>query len=129
MSKPKKPHPQADILRPSASEYRTFLAATGKLPSAIEILHEDENIWVTQKMIATHHDFEFNSVDYHLKIIFKEQELGEDSVIRNYRTTESDSNKYNTTQCARHCSLASSPKNIYQKAQNLRQPDAHQNQF
>ena len=40
-------------IRSSAAEYLTFVAATGDSKSSIEMRYEDENIWLTQKMMAT----------------------------------------------------------------------------
>ena len=42
----------AQLIRSSAAEYLTFIATTGGSGGAIEIRYEDENIWLTQKMMA-----------------------------------------------------------------------------
>ena len=39
-------------IRSSAAEYLTFIAATGDDKEAIEVRYEDENIWLTQKMLS-----------------------------------------------------------------------------
>ena len=49
MSKSKKDVP---IIRSSAAEYLTFVAATGGDEKSIEMSYENENIWLTQKMMA-----------------------------------------------------------------------------
>ena len=41
------------IIRSSAAEYLTYVAATGSSDESIELRYEDENIWLTQKMMAT----------------------------------------------------------------------------
>ncbi len=41
------------IVRSSAAEYLTFVAARGSLETSVEMRYEDENIWLTQKMMAT----------------------------------------------------------------------------
>ena len=85
---------ETSIVRSSASEYLTFVAATGK--SGVEAVYADENIWLTQKMIATLYDVDVRTVNYHLKKIFSDRELKEISVIRNFRITASDGKNYNT---------------------------------
>lgn len=85
---------ETSIVRSSAAEYLTFVAATGR--SGIEAVYADENIWLTQKMIATLYDVDVRTVNYHLKKIFSDSELEEISVIRNFRITASDGKNYNT---------------------------------
>ncbi len=54
-------------IRSSAAEYLTFIAATGDDKEAIEVRYEDENIWLTQKMLATLYNVEINTINYHIK--------------------------------------------------------------
>lgn len=83
-------------IRSSAAEYLTFVAATGDDKNSVEVRYEDENIWITQKMLATLYEVETNTINYHIKKIFEDSELTEDSVIRNFRITASDGKVYNT---------------------------------
>jgi len=83
-------------IRSSAAEYLTYVAATGDDPQSFEMRHEDENIWLTQKMLATLYDVETHTINYHIKKIFSDSELEEDSVIRNFRITAADGKQYNT---------------------------------
>ncbi len=85
---------ETSIVRSSAAEYLTFVAATGK--GGVEAVYADENIWLTQKMMATLYDVDVRTVNYHLKKIFKDSELQEESVIRNFRITATDGKNYNT---------------------------------
>ena len=87
---------QAITIRSSAAEYLTFVAATGENSENIEMRYEDENIWLTQKMLATLYDVETHTINYHIKKIFADSELQESAVIRNYRITASDGKSYNT---------------------------------
>ncbi|NCD08768.1 MAG: cell filamentation protein Fic [Negativicutes bacterium] len=87
---------QAITIRSSAAEYLTFVAATGENTENIEMRYEDENIWLTQKMLATLYDVETHTINYHIKKIFADSELQESAVIRNYRITASDGKSYNT---------------------------------
>jgi len=83
-------------IRSSAAEYLTFIAATGDNPQSIEMRYEDENIWITQKMMAMLYDVEVHTINYHIKKIFSDTELQELSVIRNFRITAADGKSYDT---------------------------------
>jgi hypothetical protein len=83
-------------IRSSAAEYLTFVAATGRSNESVEVRYEDENIWITQKMLAVLYEVETNTINYHIKKIFEDSELEEDSVIRNFRITASDGKSYDT---------------------------------
>jgi len=85
---------EAPIVRSSAAEYLTFVASTGK--GGVEAVYADENIWLTQKMMGVLYDVETHTVNYHLKKVFSDSELEEDSVIRNFRITAADGKTYNT---------------------------------
>lgn len=80
----------------SAAEYLTFVASTGNSQDSFEIRYEDENIWLSQKMMAQLYDVEVNTVNYHIKKIFQDNELLEESVIRKFRITAEDGKTYNT---------------------------------
>ncbi len=80
----------------SAAEYLTFVASTCNNPQSVEMRYEDEDIWLTQKMLAVLYDVEVNTINYHIKKIFEDNELDEISVIRNFRITASDGKNYNT---------------------------------
>ena len=83
-------------IRSSAAEYLTFVAATGGSNESVEVRYEDENIWITQKMLAVLYEVEPNTINYHIKKIFEDSELEEDSVIRSFRITASDGKSYDT---------------------------------
>lgn len=83
-------------IRSSAAEYLTFVAATGDSKESVEVRYEDENIWITQKMLAVLYEVEPNTINYHIKKIFEDSELEEDSVIRNFRITATDGKSYDT---------------------------------
>ena len=76
---------ETSIVRSSAAEYLTFVAASGE--GGVEAVYADENIWLTQKMMGILYDVETHTVNYHLKKVFSDSELEEDSVIRNFRIT------------------------------------------
>ena len=83
-------------IRSSAAEYLTYVASVGDQQDSIEMRYEDENIWLTQKMMATLYDVGTNTINYHIKKIFEDSELQEDSVIRKFRITAADGKNYNT---------------------------------
>ena len=70
-------------VRSSAAEYLTFITASGE--SGVEAVYADENVWLSQKMMALLYDVETNTVNYHLKKAYSDQELDEESTIRNFR--------------------------------------------
>lgn len=83
-------------LRSSAAEYLTFVAATGESDVSFEMRYEDENIWLTQKMMATLYDVSVAAINQHLKKVFEDGELREESVIKKYLITAADGKSYNT---------------------------------
>lgn len=83
-------------IRSSAAEYLTYLASVGDRQDSIEMRHEDENIWLTQKMMAVLYDVDVRTINYHVKKIFSDSELQEEAVIRKFRITASDGKTYNT---------------------------------
>ena len=91
-SPPKKT--EVSLVRSSAAEYLTFVAASGQ--GGIEAVYADESIWVTQKMMGLLYDVNVRTVNEHLKKIFADSELQEDAVIRKFRITASDGKTYNT---------------------------------
>jgi hypothetical protein len=85
---------ETSIVRSSAAEYLTFVAASGD--GGVEVVYADENIWLTQKFMGLLYDVDVRTVNYHLKRIFNDSELEENTVIRNFRITASDGKNYNT---------------------------------
>ena len=85
---------QPSVVRSSAAEYLTFIAATGS--GGVEAVYADESIWLTQKMMGVLYNVETHTVNYHLKKVFADSELEENSVIRNFRITAADGKSYNT---------------------------------
>ena len=84
------------ITRSSAAEYLTFVAATGGNSQAVEIRYENENIWLTQKMMATLYDVSIPAINQHLKRVFDDGELMPDAVIKEYLITADDGKQYRT---------------------------------
>jgi hypothetical protein len=93
ISKPKK-KTAVSLIRSSAAEYLTFVAASGQ--TGVEAVYADENVWLTQKMMGSLYDVATHTINYHLKQIFADSELQENSVIRNIRITAADGKSYDT---------------------------------
>jgi hypothetical protein len=89
----KKTAKQEIVLRSSAAEYLTYVAATGDNPQSIEMRYQDENIWLTQKLLSTLYDVEINTVNYHIKKIFEDKELDESATIRKFRIVQAEGNR------------------------------------
>lgn len=75
-------------IRSSSAEYLTFIASTGNSENSVEMRYEDENIWLTQKMMAQLYDVEINTINEHIKKIYTDNELSETATIRNFRIVQ-----------------------------------------
>jgi hypothetical protein len=100
MTSKKKPSSPPSLVRSSAAEYLTFVAASGA--GGVEAIYADENVWLSQKMMAQLYDVEVPTVNYHLKKVFKDSELEEQAVIREFLITAADGKTYDT----KHYNLA-----------------------
>ena len=88
----------------SAAEYLTFIAANGDDEDSIEIRYEDENIWLTQKMMATLYDVSVATINEHLKNIFDDMELQEKATIRNFLIVQKEGSR-NVSRETKHYNL------------------------
>lgn len=79
----------------SAAQFLTYIASTGAGGEKYEIRYEDENIWMSQKMLAAVYGVDLRTVSYHVNKIFKDAELEQDSVIQKYWITADDGKRYN----------------------------------
>ena len=80
-------------IRSSAAEYLTYVASTGETVESVEIRYEDENIWLTQKMMAVLYDVGVSTINYHIQKIFEESELNENSTIRKFRIVQNEGDR------------------------------------
>jgi len=80
---------KALTVRSGAAEYLTYVAATGEDKSSIEMRYENENIWLTQKMMAELYGVSKQAISQHLQTIFADGEPVEEAVVRKYLTTAS----------------------------------------
>jgi len=81
-------------IRSSAAEYLSFVAASGQ--GGVEAIYADEDVWLSQKMMGVLYGVETHTINYHLKKVFSDNELEENTVIRDFRITAKDGKHYNT---------------------------------
>ena len=91
-------------IRSSAVEYLTYVASVGEQQDSVEMRYEDENIWLTQKMMATLYDVDVRTINEHIKKIYLDSELEEDSTIRNFRIVQTEGSRQ-VTRDTKHYNL------------------------
>ena len=80
-------------IRSSCAEYLTYVSTVGKTTDNIDIRYEDENIWLTQKMMAQLYGVEINTINEHIHKIYNDKELNENSTIRKFRIVQNEGNR------------------------------------
>ncbi len=91
-------------VRSSTAEYLTYVATVGIQQDSIEMRYEDENIWLTQKMMSTLYDVNVRTINEHIKKIYSDSELEEDSTIRNFRIVQTEGSRQ-VTRDTKHYNL------------------------
>ena len=91
-------------IRSSAAEYLTYVASVGDQQDSLEMRYEDENIWLTQKMMATLYDVGLPTINEHIKKIYADSELEEAATIRNFRIVQTEGSRQ-VTRDTKHYSL------------------------
>jgi len=84
---------EVSLARSSAAEYLTFVAATGNAETSVEMRYEDENIWLTQKMMATLYDVSVPAINQHLKRIYADNELERGATVKQYLMVQTEGNR------------------------------------
>ena len=80
-------------IRSSAAEYLTYVASVGDQQDSIEMRYEDENIWLTQKMMATLYDVSVAAINQHIKKVYDDSELEPDSTIKKYLIVQQEGSR------------------------------------
>jgi hypothetical protein len=80
-------------VRSSAAEYLTFVAAGGDSEASVEMRYEDENIWLTQKMMAALYDVSIPAINQHLKRIFSDNELVPEATVKKYLIVQTEGSR------------------------------------
>lgn len=79
------------LIRSSAAEYLTYVAAAGE--NGVELRYEDENIWLTQKMLSVLYGISTSAINQHIKKIYEDKELEEKSTIKNFLIVQDEGNR------------------------------------
>ena len=80
-------------IRSSAAEYLTYVASVGEQEESIEMRYEDENIWLTQKMMATLYGVDVRTINDHIKKVYSDSELEELATIRKFRIVQTEGSR------------------------------------
>ena len=75
------------------AEYLTYIATTGGSDESIELGYEDENIWLTQKMMATLYGVDVRTINDHIRKIYEDSELSQEATIRKFRIVQIEGNR------------------------------------
>lgn len=79
------------LIRSSAAEYLTYVAAAGE--DGVELRYEDENIWLTQKMLSVLYGVSTSAINQHIKKIYEDKELEEKSTIKKFLIVQDEGNR------------------------------------
>ncbi len=77
-------------IRSSAAEYLTFIASTGNTNESFEVRYEDENIWLTQKMMASLYAVSKQTISQHIQRIYEDGELRPEATVKKYLTVQNE---------------------------------------
>ena len=77
-------------IRSSAAEYLTFVSAIGDQPESVELRYQDENIWLTQRLMAELYGVDVRTISEHIQKIYADHELEEEATIRNFRIVQTE---------------------------------------
>ena len=91
-------------IRSSAAEYLTFVSAIGDQPQSVELRYEDENIWLTQRLMAELYGVEVPTIHEHIQNIYADNELTEEATIRNFRIVQTEGSRQ-VTRDVKHYNL------------------------
>jgi len=84
---------EVSLVRSSAAEYLTFVAAGGNSEASVEMRYEDKNIWLTQKMMAALYDVSVPAINQHLKRIFSDNELEPEATVKQYLIVQTEGDR------------------------------------
>lgn len=78
------------MIKSSAAEYLTYVASIGEQSDSVEMRYEDENIWLTQKKMATLYGIDVRTINDHIQKIYADDELEAEATIRKYRIVQTE---------------------------------------
>ena len=79
----------------SAAQFITYIASVGAVDERYEIRYEDENIWMSQKMLAAVYGVEVPNIAYHLRKLYEDAELDKASTIKEILIVADNGKNYN----------------------------------
>ena len=94
-------------IRSSAAEYLTFVSAIGDQSDSVELRYQDENIWLTQRLMAELYGVEVPTINEHIQKIYADYELEEGATIRNFRIVQTEGTRQ-VSRDVKHYSLRNS---------------------
>lgn len=77
----------------SAAEYLTYAAAAGDSADSMEMRYEDENIWLTQRMMAELYDVSVQNIGQHIKKIYEDGELTQEATIKKFFIVQNEGDR------------------------------------
>ena len=80
-------------IRSSAAEYLSYVASVGDQPLSVELRYEDENIWLTQRLMSELYGIDIRTVNDHIEKIYRDGELTQDATIRKFRIVQQEGNR------------------------------------
>ena len=77
----------------SAAEYLTFASSIGDQPDSVELRYQDENLWLTQRLMAELYGVDVPTINYHIQQVYKDNELTAEATIRNFLIVQTEGNR------------------------------------
>ena len=102
-------------IRSSAAEYLTYVASGGDQQDSVEMRYEDENIWLTQRMMATLYDVGLPTINEHIKKIYADSELEETATIRNFRIVQTEGSRQVTRDTKHYSPVSYTHLDVYKR--------------
>ena len=84
---------QEITIRSSAAEYLTFASTIGDQPDSVELRYQDENLWLTQRLMAELYGVDVPTINYHIQQVYKDNELTAEATIRNFLIVQTEGNR------------------------------------
>ena len=81
-------------IRSSAAEYLSYVASVGDRPLSVELRYEDENIWLTQKLMAELYGVTVPDINQHLKTIYDDRELIREATVKKFLIVQQEGARY-----------------------------------
>ena len=83
-----------DPQKSSAAQFITYIASAGVSNEKYELRYEDENIWMSQKMLAAVYGVEIPNIAYHLRKLYEDAELSKETSIKEILIDVGDGRKF-----------------------------------